>query len=123
MTPDTIHPRPDYLDLVRMVLDHQLIDADHVECGKVDDIELEMSDGELRATAIFTGPGVAANHLSRWLRPLARLLMGRRATRLRWSEIALVESRIKLRSTAEDLGMNRGERSARRWIEKWPGAK
>jgi hypothetical protein len=114
--------RPPYLDLVRMVLVHQLLDADYVECGKVDDVELETRDGELRATALLSGPAAAAAHLPRWVRPLARLLFGRRATRVPWSEIALVESRVKLRSTSESLGLDPADRAASRWIARFPGA-
>jgi hypothetical protein len=117
------HERPPFLDLVRMVLDHQLLDADYMECGKVDDIELTLEDGELRATALLTGPSAAMTHLPRWIRPFARALLGRRLTRLPWVEVALVDSRIKLRSTAHDLGLDRADRRAGGWIEKLPGAR
>jgi hypothetical protein len=113
---------PPFLDLVRMVMDHQLLDSDYVECGKVDDVELELANGELRATAILSGPGPASAHLPRWAGALARSLFGRRATRISWGEVALVDSRVKLRSTSESLGLGEAEQAASRWIARFPGA-
>jgi sporulation protein YlmC with PRC-barrel domain len=114
--------RPPFLDLVRMVMDHQLLDSDYVECGKVDDVELEIANGELRATAILSGPGPASTHLPRWAGALTRALFGRRATRIPWGEVALVDSRVKLRSTSESLGLGEAERAASRGITRVPGA-
>jgi len=34
-----------HLDVVRMVLDHQLLDANYIECGKVEDVELSGGGG------------------------------------------------------------------------------
>ena len=116
--------RPPYLDVVRMLLDHQLLDANHVECGKVDDIELEiMDDGTLRATAIFTGPGASFAHLPRFFEWLARKFFGTRSKRLPWAELAIVDSRIKLRSTREALGLDELERRAAAWVAKFPGGR
>ena len=113
--------RPPYLDLVRMITDHQLLDADYVECGKVDDIELEMEEGRLRATALWTGPGAAFAHLPEWMQGIARKLFGARATRIPWTELALVESRLKLRSSSEALGLDAADRAAAPWVAKLPG--
>ena len=115
-------PRRQFLDLVREVLDHQLLDSDLIECGKVDDVELEMVNGELRAVALLSGPGPAAHHLPRWAGALVRALYGRRSTRVSWREISVIESRIKLRSTAEALGLGEADRTASRWIARFPGA-
>jgi sporulation protein YlmC with PRC-barrel domain len=114
---------PPFLDLVSMVMDHQLLDSDYVECGKVDDVELELTNGELRATAILSGPGPASAHLPRWAGTLMRTLFGRRATRIPWGKVVLVDSRVKLCSTAESLGLGESERVASRWITRFPGAR
>ena len=111
-----------FLDLGRMVMDHQLLDSDYVECGKVDDVELEMVNGELRAVALLSGPGPASNHLPRWAGALMRALLGRRSTRVSWREVSIIENRIKLRSTAEALGLGEADRAASRWIARFPGA-
>lgn len=119
--PTDSRQRPPYLDLVRMLLDHQLLDANQVECGKVDDVELEIQDGRLRATAIFTGPGAAFAHLPGWLAWIATKLFGNRSTRLPWAELAIVDARLKLRSTAGALGLDRADREAAGWVSKLPG--
>lgn len=113
--------RPPYLDLVRMLMDHQLLDADNVECGKVDDIELEiMDDGAFRATAIFTGPGAAFAHLPGWMESIATKLFGKRSKRLPWAELAIVDSRLKLRSTRGALGLDQPDLKAAAWVAKLP---
>jgi hypothetical protein len=54
---------------------------------------------------------------------IAKKFFGKRSKRIPWPEIALIESRIKLRSTSETLGLDAADRSAARWIAKLPGAK
>jgi hypothetical protein len=114
--------RPPFLDLVRGVMDHQMLDSDLIECGKVDDVELEMVSGELRAVALYSGPGSASVHLPRWAGALMRKLFGRRSTRVSWREVAIIDSRIKLRSRAVTLGLGEADRVASRWIARFPGA-
>lgn len=124
MKPSELRQRPNYLDLVRMLMDHQLVDADQIECGKVDDIEVEIhDDGTLRATAIFTGRSAAFEHFPWWLGEIATKIFGRRSKRVSWSEIAMVDSRVKLRSKAEALGLNEPDRSVSRWLSRLPGAR
>jgi hypothetical protein len=124
MKPADLRQRPPYFDVVRMLLDHQLLDADYVECGKVDDVEIEiMDDGTLRAAAIFTGPGAAFEHLPGWMAAIARKLFGKRMKRIPWAEIALIESRVKLRSTSEALGLDAADRRAAAWVAKIPRGK
>jgi hypothetical protein len=85
-------------------------------------VQLAPAPGDPRATAILSGPGPASAHLPRWAGALARALFGRRATRIPWGEVALVDSRVKLRSTSESLGLGEAERVASRWIARFPGA-
>lgn len=100
MSLDRARPNPSHLDLVRMILDHQLLDSDYVECGKVDDLEVESHEGTWRVTALLTG-----------------------RTRVPWGQLERIGSRIKLHASAEKLGLDGGERIARRWLSKWPGAR
>ena len=52
------------IDAALELLDRQLIDANGVAAGKVDDLELtELSDGTLAVTAILSGPGALAPRL------------------------------------------------------------
>jgi hypothetical protein len=112
-----------HLNIVQMVLDHQLLDSNYIECGKVDDLEIEGGEGELKITALLTGPGVATDRLPSFLRPLAKWLFGRRVSRIPWEEVLIISGQIKLRSRADALGLNRAEKKAASWLEKLPGAK
>lgn len=126
MKPADLRQRPPYSDLVRMLLDHQLLDADYVECGKVDDIEIEiMDDGTLRASAIFTGRGAAFDHLPDWMAGIMQKIFGKKSKRIPWGEIALIDSRVKLRSTADALGLPVAaeDGAVARWLSKLPGAR
>ena len=51
-----------YLDVVRKVLDRPLIDANHNDCGKVDDIELDLV-GEPKIVALLVGNEYASERL------------------------------------------------------------
>lgn len=109
-----------HLDLVRMVLDRQLLDSKYVECGKVSDVELTGGVGELRVTALLTGPGVAVRRLPGFLQSLARWLLGARVTRVPWREVQFITSHIKLNSHATDLGLAGAENKVAAWLKKLP---
>jgi hypothetical protein len=111
-----------YLDVARLVLDHQLLDANYVECGKVDDVELSGGVGRLEVTALVTGPGAAAGRLPRLLRGLARILLGARVTRVPWGEVLIITSQIKLKSRGADLGLAGAETRIAAWLREIPGA-
>jgi hypothetical protein len=111
-----------HLDLVRMVFDHQLIDANSVECGKVEDVELTGDAGELRVVGVLTGPGAAASRLPHWLAEAARKIFGSRVTPVPWEEVYVITSQIKLKSTATELGLFEADRRAAEWLRKLPGA-
>jgi hypothetical protein len=111
-----------HLDIVRMVLDHQLLDAHDVECGKVEDVELTGGADELKVTAIITGPGAAAERLPGFLQSLARKMCGARETRVPWEKVQSITGRIKLNARAEDLGLAEADKRAAEWLKKLPGA-
>ena len=111
------------LDMVRHVLDHEVVDADNVPCGMVDDLEVEgVPGGELRVTALLVGAGAWTRRLPSAFEGLAALIFGRQETRVPWGEVESVTERVKLRSRAEDLGLGRADRRASRLLEKVPGA-
>ena len=115
--------KEDYLDIVRQVLDHEVVDSNNVPCGMVDDLEVEGGPGEgLRVTALLVGAGAWTRRLpSAFEGPAARLL-GTRQTRVPWSEVESVTERVKLRSEAEDLGLGRADRKASKLLEGVPGS-
>jgi hypothetical protein len=109
------------VDLMRSVLDHEIVDADDVPCGMVDDVELSGGPGgRLAVEALLIGPGAWTNRLP-WILPrLVQALVGRHQSRIPWTEVAKLGDRLKLKSTAEKLGLNAGERRLELWIKRIP---
>ncbi|PYT01617.1 MAG: hypothetical protein DMF63_01865 [Acidobacteria bacterium] len=93
------------LDLSDHVLDRQVIDSNHILCGKVDDIEFD-DTGELRVTAILVGNGAASERLPEFFKYVSRKLFGTRVTRVSWSEVDVITHQVKLKSTAAELGLD-----------------
>ena len=115
--------KEDYLDLVRQVLDHEVVDSNNVPCGMVDDLEVEGGPGEeLRVTALLVGAGAWTRRLPSAFERLAARVFGRQQTRVPWSEVESVTERVKLRSRAEELGLGRADRKASRLGGKVPGS-
>ena len=93
----------DELDLALGILDHQLIDVDGRRCGKVDDLELSgIREGRPAVETLVCGR--------------------RRPVRIPWSEVSSVDSAIRLRSKASELGLGQGDDEARRLVEWIPGS-
>jgi sporulation protein YlmC with PRC-barrel domain len=112
----------DELDLGHAVLDRQLLDRKGRRCGNVDDLAIEGAPGEeAYVVALYSGPGA-------WKRrggPLGRLAawLGRgKVVRVPWEEVAQVESHVRLKKTAAEYGLGRGDDRARPWISRMPGA-
>lgn len=109
------------VDLVRDVLDHEIVDADDVPCGMVDDVELGGGAGaQLTVAALIVGPGAWCRRLPWGLSHVATAIAGRRRVEVPWSEVAVGGDRIKLNSSAAALGLDRGERPLRRWLSRLP---
>src|SRR5689334_14882198 len=101
----------DALHAARDVLDHEIVDVDGVPCGMVDDVEIDGdAGGSLRIVALLTGPGVLAASLPRPLAALVRFMFGARRTRIAWSDVGSVTTRIELRVNAASLGLDASER-------------
>jgi|SRR6187402_2991501 hypothetical protein len=110
------------LDLGLGLLDHQLIDCDGRRCGNVDDLAIEGGPGEPAVVvAIYAGPG-AWRRRAGWLGRLAAWIGGGKFVRVPWEEVAGVESHIRLKRTAPEYGLGRGDDRARAWVERLPGA-
>jgi hypothetical protein len=110
------------LDLGLAVLDHQLLDCDGRRCGNVDDLAIEGGPGETaRVVAFYSGPG-AWRHRGGFLGRIAAKLGGGGVVRVSWDEVAAVESHVRLKRTAKEYGLGRGDDRLRPWIERIPGA-
>jgi hypothetical protein len=110
------------IDLALGVLDRQLIDSAEWRCGKVDDLELEgVREGEPAVTAILCG--APAWRGRGWVGRLAARVARGRLVRIPWDEVDEVGSSVRLKKSAAELGLGRGEDSTRRWVEWIPGAR
>jgi sporulation protein YlmC with PRC-barrel domain len=111
----------DYLDIARQVLDRQVIDANHILCGKVDDIEIE-GKSPMKIAAILVGNGAASSRLPELAKYISRKLFGRRIVRIPWSEVDVITHQVKLRSHAADLGLDERSGTAFNIVSSLPSA-
>jgi sporulation protein YlmC with PRC-barrel domain len=110
------------LDLALGILDHQLLDCDGRRCGKVDDLAIEGGPGEsAEVVAILSGSTVWRGR-GGFLGRVAARLGGDRRVRVPWSEVAEVESHVRLKRRAVEYGLGRVDDRLRPWIERIPGA-
>jgi sporulation protein YlmC with PRC-barrel domain len=98
--------------VVHRLLDEQICDSEGRRIGRVDDVEL--------STALLVGDGLYPRRLPRRLARLARRLTGpevwgKNALRIPWEEVDRLDSTVKLRKKAEELGLGLGD-DPERWI-------
>jgi hypothetical protein len=118
------------LDLVRDVLDKQMVDRQERRCGKVDGLVLVLgAGGQPRVDRIEVGGGTLARRLgprlARWAAALARWCGVRegRPYRIPWSRVTDVGLEVKLDLDAPDTELDAAERRLReRIIARIPGA-
>lgn len=110
------------LDLLREVLDHELVDVNGVSCGMVDDLELTELAGTWQLTALMVGPGAWAPRLPALLQWLAVRCFGAEQVRVPWDQVADVGEVIRLKSSAGALGLGRLDRQVNAWMRRLPGA-
>jgi len=108
------------VDIAVSIFDHQLVDSDGRNCGKVDDLEIAGLDGDSPEVVEILVGGSA------WR---SRGLLGRLAARLSgdaihvpWSEVDSVMSVVKLKRPSRELRLNRGDERWARLIGKVPGS-
>ncbi|MDB5710233.1 MAG: hypothetical protein JWL96_2303 [Sphingomonas bacterium] len=107
------------LKLVGGVRDLQIVDADGVKCGIVDEIEFEgAAGGPLRIKAILVGPGAYRDRLPRWVLWVVWRIAGDRVVRVPWAQVAHIGSMVKLAIPARQLGLMRSEDRARRYVPR-----
>jgi sporulation protein YlmC with PRC-barrel domain len=111
---------PTDVDIALSILDHQLVDGDGQNCGKVDDLEIAGLDGDSPEVAEILVGGNA------WR---SRGLLGRLASRLSgnavhvpWPEVDSVTSVVTLKRPAAELRLNRGTVRWTRLVGKIPGS-
>ena len=108
------------VDIALSILDHQLVDGDGHNCGKVDDLEITGLDGDSPEVVQILVGGNA------WR---SRGLLGRLAARISgdavhvpWPEVDSVTSVVTLKRPAAELRLNRGADRWARLVGKVPGS-
>jgi sporulation protein YlmC with PRC-barrel domain len=108
------------VDIALGILDHQLVDSDGSNCGKVDDLELAGLDtGSPEVVEILVGGNA-------WR---SRGLLGRLAARLAgnavhvpWAEVESVSEVVELERPASELRLGRGDVRWSKLVSKVPGS-
>jgi sporulation protein YlmC with PRC-barrel domain len=112
--------RPGHFDLMRDLLDHELIDVDGISCGMVDDIEVEHTQCGIEVVALLAGPGAWIPRLPALLRLPLRAIAGTRRTRIPFEAVEKISEAIRLKLRAPQLGLGTADRRAARWL-RWVG--
>jgi len=108
------------IKLVSELLDLPLLDTEGVYCGIVDDVELEGGPGkELKLKALLVGPGAYAGRMPLWAIWVVRKIAGNRLTRIPREEVRSIKSAVHLEQPGRDLGLQKGEGAAGKWIPRW----
>ncbi len=108
------------VDIALGILDHQLVDGDGQNCGKVDDLEITGLDGDSpRVVEIIVG-GNAWRSRGRLGRLAARVSGD--AVHVPWPEVEAVSSVVTLKRPAAELRLNRGDRRWAPLVGRLPGS-
>ena len=109
------------IKLVSELLDLPLIDSEGKYCGIVDDVEFTGGAGrDLELKALLVGPGAYQGRLPAWVYWLVRKIAGDRVTRVPIGKVRSITSAVHLEGAGRDLGLDKSERAAGRWIpHRW----
>ena len=105
------------IKLVADLLDLPLIDSEGCYCGIVDDIEFSGTN-ELKLKALLVGPGAYEGRMPGWLYWMTTKVAGDRITRVPTDRIRSIASAVTLDCPGSDLGLQRSERAAAKWLPK-----
>jgi sporulation protein YlmC with PRC-barrel domain len=108
------------VDIALGILDHQLVDGDGQNCGKVDDLEISGVGGDSPEVAEILVGGNAWRSRGRLGRLAARL--SGNAVHVPWSEVESVSSVVSLRRPAAELRLNRGDERWASFVRRLPGS-
>jgi len=118
------------VELGKHVLDKEIVDADGLRCGKVDDLVLDVPDDGSGPTvrAILTGPLAFAGTLGAPAVRVARVLyrlVGLRAPKpveIAWDHVAAIDVVVHLDLHTADTEVQTIADHARRLVARVPGA-
>ena len=108
------------VDIALGILEHQLVDSDGQNCGKVDDLEITGLDGDSPEVVEILVGGNAWRSRGLLGRLAARL--GGNAVHIPWTEVEKVTAVVTLKRPASELRLNRGDDRHAALISKVPGS-
>jgi sporulation protein YlmC with PRC-barrel domain len=108
------------VDIALGILDHQLVDADGQNCGKVDDLEIAGVNGDAPEVVEIIVGGNAWRTRGRLGRLAARL--SGNAVHVPWQEVESVTSVVTLERSSAELRLNRGDDRWAKLVGKLPGS-
>jgi len=108
------------VDLALGILDHQLVDSEGNNCGKVDDLQITGLDGDSPEVEEILVGGNAWRSRGRLGRLAARL--SGNAVHVSWQEVESVSSVVTLKRPSAELRLNRGDDRWGELVGKLPGS-
>ena len=108
------------VDIALSILDHQLVDGNGRNCGKVDDLEITGLDGDSPEVVEILVGAKACRSRGRLGRLAARL--SGNAVHVPWPEVDSVTSVVTLKRPAAELRLNRGDDRWASLVGKLPGS-
>jgi sporulation protein YlmC with PRC-barrel domain len=108
------------VDIALGILDHQLVDSDGKNCGKVDDLEITGLDTDSPEVVEIIVGGQAWRSRGLLGRLAARLSQD--AVRVPWHEVDSVSAVVTLKRSAAELRLNRGDDRWAALVSKLPGS-
>jgi hypothetical protein len=112
--------KPAQVDIALGILDHQLVDSEGLNCGKVDDLEIAGLNGDAPEVVEILVGGNAWRTRGRLGRLAARLSGS--AVHIAWSDVESVTSSVQLTRTSAELRLNRGDVRWASLIGRLPGS-
>ena len=107
------------IKIVSQLLDLPIIDKDERSCGIVDDIELTGSAGkDMRVAALLVGPGAYRGRMPGWMYWVVQRIAGARVARVPAAKVLEIGSVVKLKVSAEALGLHEVENKVQEWIPR-----
>jgi len=107
------------IKLVSELLDLPLIDSEEKYCGIVDDVAFSgRAGGDLKIRALLVGPGAYSGRLPRLAMALVKAIAGDRIVRVPMDRVRRITDAVHLECPGRDLGLQRDEQRARRWLPR-----
>jgi sporulation protein YlmC with PRC-barrel domain len=108
------------IDLLRDVLDHEIVDVDKVACGMVDDIEFVSTPKGPAVAALLVGPGASMPRLPALFALMGRWLFGDSRVRVPWEHVVEISEVIRLSVKASEVRLGKNDRKVQRWMAHLP---